>query len=54
MKKNDPTEQEQKQTNPPSHEFQNFQNLARKLVSVPKREVDQQQAKEKKIKKERP
>jgi hypothetical protein len=46
MKKYHPMEQ--KQSDPPSQEFQNFQNLARKLVSVPKKEVEQQQAKDKK------
>ena len=41
------TEREKEQ---PSPEFQNFQNLARRLVSVPKKEVEQEKERQEKDK----
>lgn len=34
-----------KSSKPPSEEFQRFQEFARKLIAVPKKEIDQQKAK---------
>jgi hypothetical protein len=39
-----------KQQEPPSQEFQRFQQLTKLLISVPKKEVEQQQAKREKNK----
>ena len=50
MKKEKQSETEQEKQNPDSSEFQRFQNLTRKLVSVPKKEVDEQEAKREKNK----
>lgn len=47
MKKNQSQEQKQ-DTHQPSAEFQQFQDLARRLVSVPKKEVEQKETKQKK------
>ena len=41
----------QKTTKPPSEEYQNFEKLAKQLISVPKSEIDKREAEYQKEKK---
>jgi hypothetical protein len=40
-----------KATKPPSEKFQNFENLAKRLISVPKSEIDKREAEYQRAKK---
>lgn len=40
-----------KPSKPPSEEYQNFENLAKQLISVPKSEIDKREAEYQKHKK---